>query len=117
MRPTKDILIAWKNTRVLKRIGTEYPSKSSGLVGAPRDFDYREYLTEKEADVVDEAVLMLKEDNVEFWAVLTSFYLREISCSKQARILGKQPTEITKILLAAECFVRGKIYDGFKNAA
>lgn len=117
MRETKDILKAWKNTRVLKRIGIEYPAKSAGIEGAPSDFDYRQYLTEEEAQIVDNAVLRLKEDNVEHWAVLTSFYLRDISCSKQARILGKQPTEITKILLAAECFIRGYIIELFAKAA
>ncbi|XKM12680.1 antiterminator Q family protein [Orbaceae bacterium ac157xtp] len=117
MRSTKDILKAWKNTRVLKRMGTEYPSKSAGIEGAPRNFDYRQYLTEEEASLVDKAVLKLKEDNIEYWVVLTSLYLREISCSKQARILGKQTTEITKILLAAECFVRGHIIELFSKAA
>lgn len=115
MRETKDILTAWKNTRILKRMGTEYPSKSAGIEGAPRDFDFRQYLTEEEAQIVDNAVLMLKADNVDQWAVLTSFYLREISCSKQARILGKQTTEITKILLAAECFIRGYVIELFSK--
>ena len=117
MRETKDILTAWKNTRILKRMGTEYPSKSAGIEGAPRDFDYRQYLTEEEAQIVDNAVLTLKVDNVEHWAILTSFYLREISCSKQARILGKQTTEITKILLAAESFIRGYIIELFVKVA
>ena len=117
MRETKDILTAWKNTRILKRIGTEYPLKSAGIEGAVRDFDYRQYLTEEEAQIVDNAVLALKADNVEHWAILTSFYLREISCSKQARILGKQTTEITNILLAAECFFRGHIIELFPKIA
>lgn len=117
MRGTKDILMAWKNTRILKRIGTEYPSKSAGIEGALRDFDYRQYLTEDEAQIVDNAVLALKADNFEYWSVLTSFYLREISCTKQAKVLGKQTTEITKILLAAECFIRGHIIELFSKAA
>ena len=116
MRETKDILTAWKNTRVLKRMGTEYPSKSAGIEGAPRDFDYRQYLTEDEAQIVDNAVLRLKADNVEHWSILTAFYLRGISCSKQARILGKQTTEITKTLLAAECFIRGHIIELFSKS-
>jgi hypothetical protein len=117
MRDTKDILTAWKNTRILKRIGTEYPSKSAGIDGAPMDFHYRQYLTEDEAQIVDNAVLRLKADNIEYWAVLTSFYLRDISCSKQAKILGKQTTEMTKILLAAECFIRGHIIELFPKVA
>lgn len=117
MRETKDILIAWKNTRILKRIGTEYPSKSAGFDGASNDFDYRQYLTEEEVEVVDNAVLTLRADNIEYWAILTSFYLRGISCSKQAKLLGKQTTEITKILLAAECFIRGHIIQLFSKTA
>lgn len=117
MRETRDILMAWKNTRILKRMGTEYPSKSAGIEGALRDFDYRQYLTEEEAQIIDNAVLTLRVDNIEYWAVLTSFYLRDISCSRQARILGKQTTEITKILLAAECFIRGYIIELFSKAA
>jgi hypothetical protein len=117
MRETRDILTAWKNTRILKRMGTEYPSKSAGIDGAPMAFNYRQYLTEEEAQIVDNAVLRLKADNIEHWAVLTSFYLREISCSKQARILGKQTTEITKILFAAECFIRGHIIELFLKVA
>lgn len=39
MRETKDILTAWKNTRILKKMGTEYPSKSAGIEGAVRDLD------------------------------------------------------------------------------
>lgn len=116
MRATKDILIAWKNTRICKRIGTEYPFKSAGINGAPRNFDYRQYLTDDEATIVDNAILALKADNIEHWAVLTSFYLREISCTKQAKILGKQTTEITKILLAAECFIRGHVIEYFSKA-
>jgi hypothetical protein len=117
MRETRDILIAWKNTRILKRMGTEYPSKSAGIEGAPRGFDYRQYLTEEETQVVDNAVLRLKADNIEHWAILTSFYLRGISCSKQARILGKQTTEITRVLFAAECFIRGHIIELFPKVA
>jgi hypothetical protein len=117
MRETKEILTAWKNTRILKRMGTEYPSKSAGIDGAPMDFDYRQYLTEDEAEIVDNAVLRLKSDNVEHWAVLTSFYLREISCSKQARILGKRTDDITRILFAAECFIRGHIIELFPKVA
>lgn len=117
MRETKEILTAWKNTRVLKRMGTEYPSKSAGIDGAPRSFDYRQYLTEDEANIVDKAILKLKADNIEYWAILTAFYLREISCSKQGKILGKRTDEITKILLAAECFVRGHIIEYFPKMA
>ncbi|TEA26987.1 hypothetical protein, partial [Candidatus Schmidhempelia bombi] len=80
MRETRDILTAWKNTRILKRMGIEYPFKSVGINGAPTEFDYRQYLTEDEAQIVDKAVLTLKNDNYSQWIVLTAYYLREISC-------------------------------------
>lgn len=117
MRETKDILTAWKNTRILKRIGTEYPSKSAGIDGAPRDFDYRQYLTEDEAQVVDNAVLILKDDNYSQWIVLTAYYLRNISCNAQARAINKRPHDIINLLNQAEMFIRGNIYEYFKKVA
>lgn len=117
MRDIKEILQAWKNSRVLKRVGTEYSFKSSVIQGAPYQSDFRQYLNEDESQRVDDAILKLKVDNQEHHAVLTSFYLHGISCTKQARTLGRHTTEITKMLLAAESFVKGHIYDFFSNAA
>ena len=117
MRETKDILTAWKNTRILKRMGTEYPSKSAGIEGAPRDFDYRQYLTEEEAQIVDNAVLKLKLDNYSQWIVLTAYYLRDVSCNAQAKAVGKRPHDIINLLNQAEMFIRGNIYDFFKKTA
>jgi hypothetical protein len=117
MRETKDILTAWKNTRILKRIGTEYPSKSAGIDGAPMDFNYRQYLTEEEAQIVDNAVLILKNDNYSQWVVLTAYYLRGVSCNAQAKAIGKRPHDIINLLNQAEMFIRGKIYDFFKKIA
>lgn len=117
MRETKDILTAWKNTRVLKRMGTEYPSKSAGIEGAPRDFDFRQYLTEDEAQIVDNAVLILKNDNYSQWVVLTAYYLRGVSCNAQAKTVGKRTHDIINLLNQAEMFVRGNIYEYFKKIA
>jgi len=114
VRETKDILTAWKNTRILKRMGTEYPSKSAGLEGAVRDFDYRQYLTEEEAQIVDNAVLKLKLDNYSQWVVLTAYYLRDVSCNAQSKAAGKRPHDIINLLNQAEMFIRGCIYDFFK---
>lgn len=115
MRDTKDILNAWKNTRVLKRIGTEYPSKSSGFEGAPSDVDSRQYLTEIEAEEVDNAVLRLKEDNYSHWIVLTAYYLRGISCNAQAKVIGRRPHDIISLLNEAESFIRGYIFEFYKK--
>lgn len=117
MRDIKNILISWKNASVLKRIGAEYPHESSVIQSAKNEINYRQYLNEEETNVVDDAVLKLQEANQEHYAVLTSFYLHGISCTKQARVLGRHTTEITKMLLAAESFVKGHIYDFFNNAA
>ena len=117
MIETKAILTAWKNTRVMTRMGTEYPSKSAGIDGAPRDFDFRQYLTEDEAAIVDKAVLRLKEDNYSQWIVLTAYYLRDVSCNAQAKVIGKRPHDIISLLNQAECFVRGYIIELFPNVA
>ena len=117
MRETKDIQTEWKNTRILTRIGTENPSKSAGIEGAPRDFDYRQYLTEEEAKIIDNAVLKLKLDNYSQWIVLTAYYLRDVSCNAQAKAVGKRPHDIINLLNQAEMFIRGNIYDFFKKAA
>ncbi|NUF48636.1 antiterminator Q family protein [Gilliamella sp. ESL0250] len=117
MRETKEILTAWKNTRILKRMGTEYPSKSAGFNGAPIDFDYRQYLTEDEAEIVDDAVLILKNDNYSQWIVLTAYYLRGVSCNAQAKAIGKRPHDIINLLNQAEMFIRGNIYVHFKKIA
>lgn len=114
---TKDILTAWKNTRILKRIGTEYPSKSAGLEGAVRDLDNRKYLTEEEAQIVDNAVLKLQLDNYAQWTVLTAYYLRNVSCNAQAKLVGRRPHDIINLLNQAEMFIRGNIYDFFKKVA
>lgn len=115
MRETKDILTAWKNTRILKRIGTEYPSKSAVFWGALTDVDYRQYLTEDEAKIVDNAVLILKNDNYSQWIVLTAYYLRGVSCNSQAKAIGKRPHDIINLLNQAEMFIRGNIYQYFKK--
>lgn len=117
MRDTKDILIAWKNTRILNRMGTEYPSKSAGIDGAPRDFDYRQYLTEDEATVVDNAVLRLKADNYSQWLVLTTYYLNGVSCNAQAKAIGKRTHDIINLLNQAENFIRGNIFEYFAKVA
>lgn len=117
MRDTKEILTAWKNTRVAKRMGMEFPAQSACMIGAPRGFDFRQYLTEEEAEVVDKAVLLLMVDNIELHTVLTLFYLDGISCSRQAKILGKRTDDMTKLLSIAEGFVRGCIINFFKKAA
>ncbi|OCG28201.1 hypothetical protein A9G11_11895 [Gilliamella sp. wkB108] len=115
MRDTKDILTAWKNTRILRRIGTEYPSQSSGIKGAARENDYRQYLTEDEAEKVDNAVLRLKDDNYSHWIILTAYYLRGISCNAQAKVIGRRPHDIIHLLNEAECFIRGYIFEFFKK--
>ena len=115
MRETKDILTAWKNTRILKRMGTEYPSKSAGIQGAPRDFDYRQYLTEDEAQIVDNAVLALRKDDYNLWVILTSVYLREFNCNKLAIILGLSKNDTYKMLDKAENFIRGYVYISFNK--
>lgn len=116
MRDIKDVLTAWRNTRVAKRVGTEYPYAAAGFL-TTNSFDFRQYLNDDEAQAVDNAVLKLKKDNLEHWSVLVAFYLQAISCTKIARNNGKQTSEITKILLAAECFIKGHIYDFFSKAA
>lgn len=40
----------------MNRTGTEYPSKPAGIIGAMSAIDNREYLTEEEAQITDEAV-------------------------------------------------------------
>lgn len=117
MRKTKDILTAWKNSRIMRRIGTEYPAKSAGIEGALRDFDYRQYLTDEEAKIVDDAVLALKEDNYSIYTVLDAYYLHEISCNAQAKATGKRVHDIINLLNQAEMFIRGKIYEDFKKIA
>ena len=117
MREIKEILNAWKNTRVLTRIGTEYPSKSSGFEGAPCDIDHRQYLTETEAEEVDNAVLSLKEANYSHWVVLTAYYLRGVSCNAQAKVIGRRPHDIINLLNEAECFIKGYIFEFFKKAS
>lgn len=114
MKESKEILTAWKNTRVLKRIGTEYPSQSAVVTGAARSFDYRQYLTEEEAEIVDKAILNLKEYNLVQWTVLMTYYLKNVSCNAQAKVIGKRPHDIINILNQAESFIGGYIYPFFK---
>lgn len=113
MRETKDILTAWKNTRISKKMGTEYPSKSAGLEGAVRDLDNRKYLTEEEAQIVDNAVLALREDNHNLWLILTRVYLHKSNCNKLAIILGLSKNDTYKMLDKAETFIRGYVYPAF----
>ena len=115
MRETKDILTAWKNTRVLKRMGTEYPSKSAGIEGAPRDFDYRQYLTEQEAEVVDNAMFALRDDDYNSWVILTAIYQRDFNCNRLANVVGLSKNDTYKMLDKAENFIRGYIYPIFNE--
>lgn len=115
MRDTKDILKAWKNTRVLKRIGIEYPTRSAGIEGAQRNFDYRQYLTEEEAQIVDESLLALKEDNYHLWVILTAIYQRNYNCNRLAHVMGLSKNDTYKKLDKAESFIRGHIYTTFNK--
>lgn len=113
MRDTKDILVAWANSRVERRVGTEYPLKSAGIEGAERSFDFRHYLTEDEASIVDGAVLLLKKDDEFSYGILKGVYLDNISINRQAKVLNKRYEDVNKLLHGAEKFVRARIFDKF----
>lgn len=117
MKETNTILVAWKNSRVLKRIGTEFPSKSAVIQGEKSSVDVRQYLTEQECHIVDEAILALKEDNYAQYAVIKAIYMKSLNCNKLARITGIKKTKIYDMLDDAERFIRGYIYPFFKHVA
>lgn len=117
MKETKAILTAWKNTRVSKRIGTEYPHKSAVIQGARCQSDFRQYLTEEECNAVDKALLALKEDNYDNWVVVTAVYMRGFNCNKLANIVGIKKDKLYSMIDYAEHFIRGHIYHFFNDAA
>lgn len=115
MNNTKEILQAWKNSRVAKRIGTEYPAQSSVIQGAPREADFRQYLTEAECKIIDKAIFALKEDNLEHYAIFDAIYIQSLNCNKLASIIGLKKNKIYSMLDDAERFIRGYIYDFFNK--
>lgn len=115
MREIKNILRAWQNSRVLKKIGTEYPSKSTVFLGASYGFDFCQYLNEEECDVIDKAILALKNDNYDQWAVVTAIYIKGYNCNKLSTVLGIKKDKVYRMLDDAERFIQGHIYHFFCN--
>ncbi|AKJ42834.1 antiterminator Q family protein [Pragia fontium] len=117
MRDIKTVLKGWANVRGTKRVGTEFPSHSSGFISVNQQFDYRPFLTEDEAELVDKSVLRLRSSDPFAYAVLTSYYLNRISCNRQAKVMGKRPHSISETLNYAEKYVLAKIDDAMDVAA
>lgn len=117
MRDIKTILKAWANVRVTKRVGTEFPSHSAGFMSVNEQFDFRPFLTEDEAELVDKSVLRLRRCDPFAYAVLTSYYLNNISCNRQAKVMGKRPHSISETLNYAEKYILAKIDDVMEVAA
>lgn len=115
MRETKDILIAWKNTKALEKMDKGLSYSSHSTIASPTcSFDFRQYLSEREMKSVNSAMDYLKRDNIDGYTVLTNFYLSKISCSRQARVTGRRTDYITGILNEAENFIRGVVYEVFR---
>ena len=43
-----------------------------------------------------------------------TYYLKNVSCNAQAKVIGKRPHDIINILNQAESFIGGYIYPFFK---
>ncbi|WP_392565822.1 antiterminator Q family protein [Utexia brackfieldae] len=117
MRDIKEILTAWANVRVSKRIGTEYPFKTALIEGAKRDADYRSMLLEEEAEQVDKAVLRLKQVEPFLHSVLVNNYLNSISCSRQAKVTGMRTNALYEALKNAEFYILAKLDDKIHDIA
>ncbi|QIQ21016.1 antiterminator Q family protein [Zophobihabitans entericus] len=117
MRDIKTVLKAWANVRVSKRVGTEFPSHAAGFQSCYSGPDFRVFLTEDEAELVDRSVLRLRRSDPYSHAVLTSYYLKNISCNRQAKVLGKRPHAISETLTNAEKYILAKLDDVMEIAA
>ena len=116
MRDTKDIIIAWRNTKAAARVGRDLGySSHSTIADQKTSFDFRQYLNEVEMKAVNKAVRELERDNLEHYYIFNAFYLDKISCARQARVLGKRTDTMVGKLREAENFIRGYIYPVFSG--
>lgn len=116
MRETKDIIRAWLNTKALNKIGKELEySSHSTIADSKCSFDFRQYLNDIEMSAVNSAMNDLKEDDLEGHAVIENYYKYSLSCTRQARILGRRTEHIVSMLKEAENFIRGSIYKEFRR--
>lgn len=117
MRDIKDILRAWANVRISRRIGTEYPYKSSAFKGAKIENNYRAILNEDECDQVDDAMKLLFRANVQWYELISSYYLSGMSCNKLSRILGTSNQFMKSEIEKAEIYIFAKLDDKIQDLA
>lgn len=117
MRDIKDVLRAWANVRVSKRIGIEYPYKSAAFHGAKRENDYRTTLNEDEAKQVDDAMCLLAKAN-KFWYELIKNYYIENKSYERLSIISCMSYKHTRLEIEkAETYIFAKLDDKIHDIA
>lgn len=110
-RDIKQVLVAWANVRRSIRTGLEYPYKSPSIPCASEGFDSRPLLSEKEAELVDKAVLRLAQIDPVSYSILKSIYINKQSRRSLARNICQTNNFICNNLKMAEFYVLAKIDD------
>lgn len=116
MRDIKDILRAWANVRISRRIGIEYPYKSPVFLSKD-DSNYMSVLNEDECNQVDEAMRLLFKANSYWYELISSYYLSGMSCNKLSRVLGTSNQFMKSEIEKAEVYIFAKIDDKIQDLA
>lgn len=94
---------------------------ASGLPGATKPTLYktplstRSYLLDEEVEKIEDAMTELFNDNLEFHSIVKSVYIKGKSCNSIARLFHCRTDIITSKLSNAEHFIRGLVFEYFKN--
>lgn len=102
---------AWGNVRRSVRTGLEYPYKSSIVVedGCMRVVDTRPLLSEREADLVDRAMLRLSKIDPISYSILKSVYEHCQSNRSIAKNINKSNDFVGDKLKIGEIYIFAKI--------
>lgn len=110
MRCIKEILKAWANVTVSKRIGIEYPYKSSAFL-CKSESNYKAMLNEDECKYVDDAMYLLSKANEKWYLLIKGYYVESKSYVKLSHIICASDKSAKAEIEKAETYIFAKIDD------
>lgn len=116
MRDIKQILRAWANVRISRRIGTEYPYKSSVFL-CKDGSGYMSMLNEDECKYVDEAMILLSHANEKWYTLIKGLYIDGKSYVKLSHIICASDKVAKAEIEKAETYIFAKLDDKIHDIA
>lgn len=104
----KDILIKWAKWAT-PRLGVEYPSISPFYKSAAVSHEYVEHLSEESAEIVEEVILSLRQENELWFNLIMARYIHRVSDRDICTFLNISRATYFNELSSAEAYVQGAI--------